>query len=104
MLQDCKKVKMEAVKQKEIKLRIKNVINAHPKMKMVLEVGLGTRLSFDTRKAFGERIIYQLSFNNIDDIVFKGVDNNTLNFQAINKPVMGFEENRGYGQGRYMGD
>ncbi len=96
---------MEATKKQEIKRRIRNTIESNPKMPMVLEVGfIGSKLSFFSGKAFGKRVLNQIDDNNVNDIVFEGIENKTLSFKTMYHIKDIWSNSRGYGLGKNMGD
>lgn len=94
---------METTVKNSIKSNIKQVIKSNDFSSITLEVGLlGTKLTYYSKKEFGERVLDQLERDNVRDIIFVGVQDNVLVFRTINE--VPFTSNRGYGDGKYMGD
>lgn len=96
---------MDAKVKNSIKTTIKQVINSNEFSGIVLKVGhLGTKLIFNSKKEFGERVLSQLENDSVSDIIFEGSKNGVLFFKTSYLPKSNFCNDRGYGQGRNMAD
>lgn len=97
---------METSKKQTIKNNIKEVVSSNPNKSIVLVFGLmNTTLKYDSKKAFGEMVLSFLDRENVNDIAFKGIENNALKFAVSQEfKTSNFTNDRGYGSGRNMGD
>lgn len=101
------KVNIMKTKQKQlITTTIKEIVLSNPEKQMILICGVfETRLSYTSRKEFGNKVLDFLSRENVTNIDFKGIEDNSLVFKVITENYTNsFGNGRGYGQGRYMGD